>query len=348
MKRFLLLLIVLSFLGSCQKDDIDNLAEVIYVRRNGADMPAHIYGNGSSRVFIIILHGGPGGSGLEYRDGVYSAMLEEKYAMVYWDQRGQGMSQGHYSEEIVTLAEMAKDVNALALVLRHKYGNNISLFLMGHSWGGMLGPATLITDDFQKEFNGWIDVDGAHSIKTLSNYVVPQAIDMGEKQINEGNSLDFWNEFVGYCKTIDTTSTISPEEGIKLNEYGAKSETYLTNDGYISEGSASLTGLSIFFGNNILTSTIAGGLTAGHLFDGKQNLYDVDLTSELHRIKIPTLIMWGKYDLVVPMELAHEAYDNIGSIKKDSVIFSHSGHSPMMNEPNRFVDELSNFVDLHR
>jgi hypothetical protein len=40
---------------------------------------------------------------------------------------------------------------------------------MGHSWGGTLGPATLLKD--QSDFLGWIDVDGAHNTKDI--YAAP-------------------------------------------------------------------------------------------------------------------------------------------------------------------------------
>jgi len=62
-------------------------------------MPAYLYGNFDSKTFIVLLHGGPGGNGLEYRSGKYAEMLEEQFAMVYWDQRGQGNSRGNYHQE---------------------------------------------------------------------------------------------------------------------------------------------------------------------------------------------------------------------------------------------------------
>jgi pimeloyl-ACP methyl ester carboxylesterase len=351
MKKIILLLIIISSLYACQKDDINDLGEVIYVRRNGADMPAYIYGNGASKVFVVILHGGPGGSGLEYRDGVYSAQLEEKYAMVYWDQRGQGMSQGHYSKDVVNLSEMADDVNALALVLKKKYGDDISLFLMGHSWGGMLGPAALTKDNIQSHFKGWIDVDGAHNIRDMFLYIVRDAIRVSNEQLALGNNTKFWNKFIDYAKGIDTTSMpLSQSESGKLNDYGQKAESVLIDDGIIASGNGtgSLQGLANIFGLNPITKTITGTFTSVHLFTGEEDLSNVDLTPYLHKIKIPSLIIWGKYDLVVPIELAKTAYLNLGSVCKDTVFFARSGHSPMVNEPDKFVEVVSKFIDHHK
>jgi pimeloyl-ACP methyl ester carboxylesterase len=351
MKKIILLLIIISSLYACQKDDINDLGEVIYVRRNGADMPAYIYGNGASKVFVVILHGGPGGSGLEYRDGVFSAQMEEKYAMVYWDQRGQGMSQGHYSKDVVNLSEMADDVHALALVLKKKYGDDISLFLMGHSWGGMLGPAALTKDDYQRDFKGWIDVDGAHNLRDMSLYIIRDAIRIGNEQIAMGNNTKFWNKFVDYAKGIDTTSMPIPQQkSSKLNEYGQKAEGVLMEDEITASGngSGSLQGLANIFGVNPVTNFVAGTYTSIHLFTGNEDVSNVDLTPYLNKIKIPSLVIWGKYDLVVPIELAKTAYLNLGSTHKDTVYFARSGHSPMVNEPDRFVEVVSKFIEQHK
>lgn len=150
-KYLWILLVILDF-SSCQKQDLSDLVDVLHVRRNNADMPAYIYGNATEKIFLIILHGGPGGSGLEYRIGQYKEDLEEKYAVVYWDQRGQGMSQGNFDQSDITIAEIVEDVEALAITLRHKYGQDIQLFLMGHSWGGTLGSAVLTTENYQDIF----------------------------------------------------------------------------------------------------------------------------------------------------------------------------------------------------
>ena len=56
-------------------------------------MPDYIQGNPESKTFILVLHGA-GSFGLSFRDGAFPEVLEENYVVVYWDQRGHGMSQG--------------------------------------------------------------------------------------------------------------------------------------------------------------------------------------------------------------------------------------------------------------
>ena len=146
---------------SCQKEDLNKLDTIMSVRHKGADITAYIHGNGSEKVFLIILHGGPGGDGLTYREGVIKNEIEQECAVVYLDQRGSGMSQGHYSSDEINVDIMAEDVVAVTKALQQKYGAESRFFLLGHSWGGTLGSAVLIEGDNQNLFKGWIEVDGA-------------------------------------------------------------------------------------------------------------------------------------------------------------------------------------------
>lgn len=344
-KNLLILLLSITSLFSCGDEDLSDLSEVVYVRRNGADMPAYIYGNGASKTFIIILHGGPGGSGLEYRSGIFSKELENKYGVVYWDQRGQGMSQGHYAGSEVTLDEMAKDVNALALVLKHKYGQDAKLFLMGHSWGGMLGSATMVSDDFQHNFAGWIEVDGAHDFPDLYRGIVKDFITIGTEQIQAGNDVEFWTESVSIAQSADTSKVDSDVFG-QLNSKGFEGEEKLQASGVIDPSDETAIGLNVLFQNNLLTTTIAGALTANRLFNDDK-LEGVSLTAQLSKIEIPSLILWGRYDLIVPGRLAHSAFNNIGSENKELVFFEKSGHSPMDTEPDKFVKEVVDFIEAN-
>ena len=73
----------------------------------------------------------------------------------------------------------------------------------------------------------------------------------------------------------------------------------------------------------------------------------VSFTERLSEITIPSLILWGKYDLIVPTVYAQEAFDNLGSEVKYIFIFEKSAHSPMSSEPALFSDKLIEFINNH-
>ena len=350
--RFLYLLLVITSLSlpACESDDPAFLEDVLYVRRNGADMPAYIYGNGASNTFVILLHGGPGGSGLEYRFGQYAADLEERYAMVYLDQRGQGMAQGNYSVPDVTIDEMVEDVRALALTLRHKYGDNISLFLMGHSWGGTLGSAVMVTQDYQNLFRGWIEVDGAHDLPLVYSAGIRLFQTIGTQQIAAGNSVDFWQEILDSVNLMNPDPAFALDDDILyLNQKGFEAEGELNSAGVLNDSDFSgfdqqLTNSLVY--NNALTAWWSGNITNGRLTEAGLEQYSA--TPLLNRITTPTLLLWGKYDFVVSPELGESALAQLGSTDKQLIIFDYSGHSPMDTEPDLFVTSVVSFVDRYR
>ena len=341
-KASILILSLIIFFSSCEKDDLTStLSDVLYVKYKGAEMPAYIYGNGSKKTFLIILNGGPGGKGLEYRVGGIKD-LEKKYAIVYMDQRGSGMSSGNYSSSEVTPELMAEDVLALVKVLKYKYGNDLNLFLLGHSWGGLLGSKVLLID--QSPFKGWIEVDGGHNLKGLFDVLLIRFPEIADEQISMGNSVDFWTDVK---KQVDEISKegYTDDNGTTLNELGFKAEEYLIDDGVLGDQ----TGMSINLMNYlyeesvIITSinSITINSTLSYIWT------EADYTQELNRITIPSLIMWGKYDLVIPYKQGEEAYENIGSAEKTWVLFNSSGHSPMMDEYEKFENEMIRFIDAN-
>jgi proline iminopeptidase len=89
----------------------------------------------ASKPVIVFLHGGPGG---DYRDQLRLTARYDGYALtddhflVFWDQRGSGLSRRHDCG-VYTLERMEADLDAL---IEHVSPGR-PVFLVGHSWGGM-------------------------------------------------------------------------------------------------------------------------------------------------------------------------------------------------------------------
>ncbi|HET9599079.1 MAG TPA: alpha/beta hydrolase [Anaeromyxobacteraceae bacterium] len=101
---------------------------------NGSTFHVEAFGD-PSRPVIIVLHGGPGGDYrglLRLRDPVDGVRLEDRHLLVFWDQRGTGLSQRHAEGEI-TLDAYDRD---LGWIIDH-FSPGRPVVLLGHSWGGM-------------------------------------------------------------------------------------------------------------------------------------------------------------------------------------------------------------------
>ena len=132
-KYFKLALILLTvFATSCTKENIGFSDDLSFIRNKGADMPVWVRGNTASGVFVILNHGGPGSSGLfevymeaQPGDGNIDhesplKILEESFAMVYWDQRFSGNSQGNANPDEATTDDFADDLDLVIDVLKER------------------------------------------------------------------------------------------------------------------------------------------------------------------------------------------------------------------------------------
>lgn len=341
LKVLTLLLSILSIF-SCTKEssDMHNLNETIIVRHKKADMPAYVHGNASEKVFLIILHGGPGGTGLQYRVNTIKSEIEKNNAVVYFDQRGSGSSQGTYSKKDVTVDLMAEDVLALVKVLKTKYGNDSRFFLMGHSWGGTLGLATLLKN--QDDFLGWINVDGMHDPKDSYQEYKVELKKKAEEQIALGNSIKYWNDVITLVQNV--APTYNDEDFGKLNRESHNAEDIMVDDHIIYK--PKFDGASDDAYN--LMTLLWNTYTIQKILGDKGLFSTVSYTDRLHEIKIPSLVLWGKHDLIVPTSNSQEAYDKLGSQEKEIFIFNKSAHSPMFNEPALFSKKVIDFINKYK
>lgn len=334
--------IVLWTFFSCSNDEnLSNLNEILFVRHKNADMPAYIHGNASESVFLIILHGGPGGFGLNYRGATIKSRIEKECAVVYFDQRGSGMAQGNYSESGINIDIMAEDVLALAKVIKHKYGEDSKLFLMGHSWGGTLGPATLLKN--QSDFLGWINVDGSHNTKGLYQEYIANFRRVAAEQIALENDIDYWNGVIDFVNNLEPEYT-DINDMYTLNNEAFEAELKLEASKIINKPEE-IDG-KVIFKYNVLT-LIWNLLKTQSILD--ENLFeDLSFTERLSEITIPSLVLWGRHDMVVPLGFAQEAYENLGTTEKELMIFEKSGHSPMFTEPELFAETVIQFINSNK
>ncbi|MFT4523350.1 MAG: proline iminopeptidase [Bacteroidia bacterium] len=339
-RQFTLVLCLVLGFQSCVKEGVPAKGRTIFVRTSGADMPVYLHGNADSKVVILLIHGGPGGNGIEYRSGTYAELLEEKYVMAYLDQRGQGSSRKVNSDYEVTMNTLINDVSAVVSVLKAELGSDVKVYLFGHSWGGTLGTGYLLANDNQKNIQGWIEADGAHDIPLLNKEAIKMFRKVGQDEIAKGNNTGKWQEIVNWAYAIDTNN-ISDAQGGEINEKAYEAEELINELGESDRGGIPYRVL--YSPVDPIISSLVGNATSSALdADGIESLA---YTNQLYKITIPSLFLWGKYDFVVPPRLGKSGFDNIGSADKELILFNQSGHSPMNTEPAAFANAIIEFVE---
>jgi pimeloyl-ACP methyl ester carboxylesterase len=71
--------------------------------------------------------------------------------------------------------------------------------------------------------------------------------------------------------------------------------------------------------------------------------YDPHLRKWLHRIDVPTLLLWGANDRMFPMEYAFAWQSLIPG--SQAVVIPECGHVPHLEKPDAFVRELTGFIE---
>lgn len=84
---------------------------------------------------IIVLHGGPGG---DFRSLAALANLSDEFTVVFYDQRGAGLSE-RVPAEMLTLDGYLAELTAIVETV----SSDMPPILIGHSWGAMLATAYL-------------------------------------------------------------------------------------------------------------------------------------------------------------------------------------------------------------
>ncbi len=344
--HYLLIIAFVTILTACEKFELETEADTFFhVKVDGAELPVWVKGNTQSDKFVIFINGGPGLTSLDIASidmlG-WGERFEKEFAVVYYDQRGTGNAQGNIDPKSITLAQYITDLKSIVQIIKAQYPQG-EVFLMGHSFGGFIGQHFLLEPDNQDLVNGWINVNGSTivDIDKEWGYRLLFLKEIAQERIREdsvkwGAALEWannndpivnadqksqWRQFIGHAG-----EGIIPDEGTSISLAGALrivfASSYNIFPSYLSSNLNEV--------NNLLYEDIRG----------------TDLLPELHKIRLPILTLWGKYDDIIPPQLGKTAFDTLGTpmIDRAFVLFEKSGHQPFINEPEKFQTEVMKFV----
>ncbi len=120
-------------LGSLVPRTVDQDASLPSLVINGTHLHVETFGVPTDPI-IVMIHGGPGG---DYRDLLEArAFADDGFFVVFYDQRGTGLSKREDASQFDGVQIMIDDLNAL--VHHFKLADAQKVFLIGHSWGAML------------------------------------------------------------------------------------------------------------------------------------------------------------------------------------------------------------------
>jgi pimeloyl-ACP methyl ester carboxylesterase len=342
---FAAFIVLLQFI-SCQKEKIsfsENASEVFYVENAGAAMRVLVEGNTLSNTYILIIHGGPGASSYVYNTTYISTNLEKNCAVVYWDQRNSGASQGNNNGGNLHLSQMVDDLRKVIQVLKSRYGNDISLFLLGHSFGGLISADFVTSDDDQFLIKGLINVDGSHNYPLNDTLTRQKLLSTGQYEVSQNRNIDKWQPIINYC--LAHQGNFSFEESQQLEAYATEAENYIDSIRHVNFVSEVL---NYSISDKYPLTAMLSNLLYSEDSNFNKELAVTQFSSVLKKIQIPVLLLWGQYDFTCPPALGLDYYNRISSTDKKMAISYISGHNMFLQDEKFFCDEVNAFILTHR
>jgi len=313
----------------------NSVAELRRLELNGRKQWISIRGWDKTAPVLLFLAGGPGGTQMAaVRHEL--AELEKHFIVVNWDQPGSGKS--YYAEKTknITVQTYIQDGYALTEYLKERFSQD-KIYLMGESWGSALG--IFLADKYPESYHAFIGTG--------------QMIDFEETEIMDYAKALEIAEFKGDTDLIDRLKANGepPYYGKDVTWKSAVYLNYLSaymavnpdihNPGYntLRDIGSSEYGLldKINFFRGIVN-------TYNHVY---QQLYNIDLRTDYTKLNIPVYFILGRHDVNAPTVLAEEYVQVLDAPKKEIIWFENSGHSPWINERDKFIKEvLSCFMEI--
>jgi pimeloyl-ACP methyl ester carboxylesterase len=347
MQKLLFGLMVILLFSNCQKEKIsteNNISDLFYVENLGVSMRVLVEGNIASKTILLFVHGGPGSSSYFYNTDYISENIEDKYAVAYWDQRMAGASQGNINANDLTLENMTDDMKKVIQTLKARYGQEVGVFILGHSFGGMVTTSFMTTKDNQKMVKGWIFFSAAHNYPLNDSLSKVDMMIAANEQISLGRKVAEWQEILNYCNALPA-GKFTLEQSNQLNTYAHASESYF-------EEFKPFPLVNYIINNNVEQNYALSSAVINIYRSVKSDLNDaltkVNFTSNLSDITTPILSIFGKYDFICPAGLGEDLLNRVSSTYKNHVILPNSSHAGMFQDEKLFCDEINNFIQLHR
>lgn len=277
---------------------------------NGFDLYYEIYGK-KCEVALLTLHGGPGFTHHQLLPLTRLAERKPCIRVVYYDQLGCGKSQRAHDHSFYDIRRAVDEVESV----RKGLGLG-KICVLGHSYGGSLALeyAFKYPSQMHKLILSSSSASIPEDIKAFSRLkaAMPEQV----RRILEKYEANEDYDNVEYKQAVDELYRKHVFRGGK----------------YPPNLEASLNGFN---------PDVYWTMWGKHEFVCTGNMRNWDVTNRLGEIKVPTLILVGRFD-ELPVELSQEMHKRIPRSKM--IVLEKSSHFGMFEEEEKYLDAVYGFL----
>ncbi len=310
---FISFIILLTIISSCSllaKEAQDTNGS--YAKVDGAELWYQIKGQGEP---IVVIPGGPGDSHTYLTP--WFDYLAKNFKLIYFDAFGRGKSSRAKNPEEYSFTRDVKDLEGLRKALGFKKWS-----VIGHSYGGM------VAQEYALEYPNSVD-----------KLILSDTFFSGEMwQGNDDNSnYEIRNQYPDKWKEImklrnEGYNSNSPELQKVYNVPGGLLYFYDASNYYKFRSD------SLSFNPKVYYQIV--GADGDFLIGG--DIGKLDFRTQLKDLKMPTLIIAGRFDRVSVPRFAVKFKEYAPQAK--FVMFEKSGHNPYIEQYEKYFSLLTTFL----
>jgi len=301
-----------------------SISEKVFIIINGVEQGMFIMSKDATHPVLLYLHGGMPDYFLTQK---YPTGLEDYFTVVWWEQRGSGLS---YSTDIppetMTVEQLISDTLAVTNYLRNRFGKE-KIYLMGHSGGTFIGiQAAARAPELYYAYIGVAQMSYQLKSERLAyEYMLKEFTENGNR------------EMVRKLEAAPATMTDGIPDAYLAVRDGAMHSLGI---GTTHDMQSIITGIflpSLTFRGYTLLEKV--NLWRGKSQSGVSSMWDemidTDLTIKVPELEIPVYFFGGIYDYTCSYTLAKDYLAKLQAPMKGFYTFEQSAHSPMFEEPEK-------------
>ncbi len=302
----------------------NSISEKLFIDINGARQGMFIKGENIDNPIILYLHGGMPDYFLTEKS---PTKLEKNFTMVWWEQRGCGISySSSLANDNTTLDQLVDDTITLTQYLLKRF-NKKKIYLMGHSGGTFIG--VYVIDKVPELYYAYIAIaqmsDQRKSEKIAYDYMLSKYHELGNRKM---------------VKTLQRLSLGDsgnlPEEYEKIRDV-AMHELGIGTMKKINNLITDLIFPSLFFSEYTLSEkyNLWVNKSQSGISRNWKRMISTNLMENKNSFRVPVYFFHGIYDYTCSYKLAKEYFTKIKAPAKGFYTFYQSAHSPIFEQPDK-------------
>lgn len=319
-------------LGENGKPLVGSIAVLEKVTLGGSNQWITIRGKNKNNPVLLFLAGGPGGTQLAATREQLKK-LEDNYVVVNWEQPGAGKSMKAIPLKSITHERYISDGHELTQYLCQRFKQK-KIYVLGESWGSALG--ILLVQRYPELFSAFIGTGQMVAFAETEVRDYELALKMAKEQRD--------TKLVEKLKKQGLPPYYGKDVVWKVFSYNQYLHDYMTKNpkierpGYNTFRDLAGPEYGLYDKVNFLLGLVT---TFTHVYP---QLYNVDLRKQAIKLAVPVYFVEGRHDIDAPPALTEEYFNALKAPHKEFIWFEHSGHSPWINERDKFVDWMVNLV----